>query len=196
VTGPHLVIIRGNSGSGKTSTAIEVRRRYGRGCAYVSQDYLRRELLREHGSDGTPTVAPAFITAVVRAALDGGYHVVVEGILHTGQYGQPLRELIAGHRGPVSAYWLDVSFDETVRRHRSRPEPIPVTAEQMREWYAPLDVLGLPCEQIIGESVGFEDSVEQILHGSGLAAVAPLTPCPVACPRCAEKRLSDARSST
>ena len=32
---PTLVVIRGNSGSGKTSTAREVRRRYGRGVALV-----------------------------------------------------------------------------------------------------------------------------------------------------------------
>ena len=57
--GPTLVIIRGNSGSGKTSTAREVRRRYGqRGLAAVEQDYMRRVVLREHGSNRTPTVAP------------------------------------------------------------------------------------------------------------------------------------------
>ncbi|MFF5085486.1 AAA family ATPase [Actinoplanes sp. NPDC000266] len=188
----HLVIIRGNSGSGKTSIAREVRRRYGRGCALVQQDYLRRVVLREHGSNRTPTIAPAFITTVVLAALAGGYHVVLEGILHTGQYGQPLRDLIAEHPGPTSALWMEVSFDETVRRHHQRTEPIPVTAEQMREWYTPLDVLGLPCEQIITESVGFEDGVERILHGSGLADTAPQTPCPVECPHCTAKRASAA----
>jgi predicted kinase len=32
---PTLVVIRGNSGSGKTTTAREVRRRYGRGCTLL-----------------------------------------------------------------------------------------------------------------------------------------------------------------
>jgi cytidylate kinase len=35
VTAPTLVLIRGNSGSGKTTTAREVRHRYGRGCALI-----------------------------------------------------------------------------------------------------------------------------------------------------------------
>jgi uridine kinase len=35
MTGPMLVVIRGNSGSGKTTTAREVRRRYDRGCALI-----------------------------------------------------------------------------------------------------------------------------------------------------------------
>jgi hypothetical protein len=38
----RLVVLRGNSGSGKSSAAAEVRARYGRGIALVGQDYLRR----------------------------------------------------------------------------------------------------------------------------------------------------------
>jgi uridine kinase len=42
-----LVVIRGNSGSGKSTVTRELRHRYGRGCALVEQDYLRRMVLRE-----------------------------------------------------------------------------------------------------------------------------------------------------
>jgi predicted kinase len=183
-----LVVIRGNSGSGKTSTAREVRRQYGRGVALIAQDYLRRIVLREHGSDHTPTVAPAFITTTVRAALAAGYHVVLEGILHTGQYGTPLRQLIAEHPGPTSVFWMEVSFDETVRRHHNRQEPIDVTPETMHGWYTSLDLLGVPGEHTIAETATFDDTVTRILHDSGLTGAAALTPCPVLCPRCAEKR--------
>ncbi|WIM94931.1 AAA family ATPase [Actinoplanes oblitus] len=180
---PTLVVIRGNSGSGKTTTAREVRRRYGRGCALIEQDHLRRIILREHDSGPDP-VAPRFITAMARTALDSGYHVVLEGILWTGRYGAALRDLIAGHPGPAAAYFLDVSFDETVRRHLGRAEPIPVTAEQMREWYHPLDLLGVPGERVIPEESGFAATVDLILHDSGLATAVALTSCPDRCPRC------------
>jgi predicted kinase len=185
---PVLVILRGNSGSGKTSAAREIQRRYGRGCALVEQDHLRRVVLREHGSGRIPTVAPAFITSVVRAALGHGYHVVLEGILHTGQYGELLRELAAERSAPTSVFWLEVSFAETVRRHDGRSVAIPVTAEQMRAWYSPLDLLGVPGEQILPESADFEQTVTTIWHASGLAQATPLTPCPVLCPRCAEEK--------
>jgi NTP pyrophosphatase (non-canonical NTP hydrolase)/predicted kinase len=188
---PTLVIIRGNSGSGKTSTAREVRRRYGRGCALLEQDYLRRIVLREHGSNSTPTAAPGFIVAVARAALAAGFHVVLEGMLQTASYGEPLRRLIAEHPGPSFVFWLDVSFAETVRRHERRTEPPQFTAADMRAWYTPGDVLRVPGEQVIAEPAGFEQTVAAILHGSGLAAASPLTPCPVRCPRCAEERRPD-----
>jgi predicted kinase len=185
IPSPTLVVIRGNSGSGKTTTAREVRRRYGRGCALLEQDYLRRIMLREHDSSRTNPVAPAFIAATARTALDLGYHVVLEGILHSDRYGAVLRQLIDTHIGPAYTYYIDVSFEESVRRHHSRAEPIDFTAEQMRDWYSYKDLLDVPGEHAIGEASTFEETVSTILHTSGLAATAAQTPCPTRCPRCA-----------
>ena len=185
---PTLVILRGNSGSGKSTVAKKVRQRYGRGVALIGQDYLRREVLREHGSNSTPTVAPGFITTVTRAALEAGYHVVLEGILHTGQYGTPLHKLINGHPGPARVLWMDVSFDETLRRHAGRSDLAHVSAEMMRAWYTKLDLLGVPGEQVVVETSSVEDTVAMILHDSGLAEAAAQSPCPLVCRRCIEKR--------
>jgi hypothetical protein len=195
ITSPTLVILRGNSGGGKTTIAREVRRRFGRGIALIEQDYLRRVVLREHGSNGTPTVAPEFITTMVRAALSLDYHVVLEGSLHTGPYGAPLRKLIAEHPGPSAVFWMQVSFDETLRRHAGRPGLAHISAETMASWYVPHDLLGVPGERIIAEESTVENSVSAILHDSGLAGAAALTPCPLVCRRCAEKR-DQARAAT
>jgi predicted kinase len=191
---PTLIIVRGNSGSGKTTTAREVRRRYGRGCALIEQDHMRRVLLREHGDLGDDAVAPGFITATTRAALEAGYHVILEGILHTGGHATHLRQLVESHDGPVTCYYLDVSVDETVRRHQNRAEPIPVTAETMRSWYSERDLLGIPGEHVIPQSAGFEETVTTILHTSGLAETAAQTPCPTRCRRCTEKAAESAPS--
>ncbi|MEU7171541.1 MULTISPECIES: AAA family ATPase [Micromonospora] len=193
---PTLVIIRGNSGSGKTSAAREVRRRYGRGAALLEQDYLRRTILREHDSAHIDPVAPAFITATARTALDLGYHVVLEGILHTERYADTLHQLIDSHPGPVAVFYLDVAYDETVRRHLTRAEPIPVTAEQMREWYSHRDLLGVAGETVIPEPSTFEQTVTTILHISGLTAAAPQTPCPRRCRHCARKAENGAPATT
>jgi hypothetical protein len=73
-------------------------------------------VLREHGGIGADAVPPGSIATCVRALLGSGYHVVLEGILHTGSYGAVLREVIAEHPGPSHVYYLDVGFEETVRR--------------------------------------------------------------------------------
>jgi hypothetical protein len=44
----RLVVIRGNSASGKSSVAQGLRDHYGRGIAIVGQDVIRRNVLREH----------------------------------------------------------------------------------------------------------------------------------------------------
>ncbi|GAA3455417.1 AAA family ATPase [Dactylosporangium matsuzakiense] len=183
---PTLVVIRGNSGSGKTTVAREVRRRYGRGCALLEQDHLRRIVLREHDSHGIGATAPAFITAMARTALDLGHHVVLEGILLADRYGPALRDLLAAHPGPASVYYLDIPFEETVRRHATRAHRVTFTPQDMRGWYTPADRLGTPGETVIGPGSTLDATVATILHGSGLAARAPQTPCPTRCPRCAE----------
>ncbi|MFI7307601.1 AAA family ATPase [Micromonospora chalcea] len=191
-----LVIIRGNSGSGKTTAARETRRRFGRGAALLEQDYLRRILLREHDSTHIHPVAPTFITTTARTALDLGYHVILEGILHTERYADALHHLIDTHPGPTAVFYLDVSYDETVRRHHNRAEPIPVTPDEMRRWYTHRDLLDVPGETVIPEDSTFDQTVTTILHGSGLATAAPLTPCPRRCRHCARKSDQAGASTT
>lgn len=41
----HLILLRGNSGSGKTTVAKMLQRKLGRGTLYIPQDVIRRELL-------------------------------------------------------------------------------------------------------------------------------------------------------
>lgn len=183
-----LLVIRGNSASGKTTAAREARHRAGRGTALIEQDQWRRVVLAEHGGLGDDAVAPGFIDVSVRHLLGAGYHVIVEGILHTGGYGPMLRRLITDHLGPSHVFYLDVSFDETLRRHHGRSKPIPVTTEDMAGWYTELDVLDVDGEVVIGEDSTLEQTVATILEVSGLTNAAPLTPCPARCPRCAAKQ--------
>lgn len=48
----RLIVLRGNSGSGKSSVAMVLREAYGRGLAWVSQDLIRRIILRERDRPG------------------------------------------------------------------------------------------------------------------------------------------------
>jgi predicted kinase len=171
-----LVIIRGNSGSGKSSIAREIRARYGRGCALIEQDYLRRIILKELDGRNAPGIAPRFIENTARFALDNGYHVILEGIFWTGRYRDMLHGLIDGHSGGSYAFYLDVPFDETVRRHAMRPQVNDFTPDQMREWYADHDALGIPGEHIIGESSTFERTVDFILSTTHLLEAPSLIP--------------------
>ncbi|WP_405057156.1 kinase [Kribbella sp. NBC_01505] len=157
----RLVVVRGNSGSGKSSTAQEIRRRLGYGVSWVEQDYVRRTLLREHDRFGQPNVG--LIDMIVRYALAHGYHVVLEGILNNRTYGDMLRQLVADHAGVTGAYYFQLPFDETIRRHSTRELSKVVTADQMRDWYRDIDLLGVPGEQVIGIDSTLDQTVDRIL---------------------------------
>ena len=116
----RLIVLRGNSGSGKSSIAAEIRARHGRGIALVSQDNLRRVVLRERDTADGANIG--LIDMVARYALDRGLHVIIDGILYEAHYGAMLRALRADHRGLSRFYYLDVPFEETMRRHATRPQ--------------------------------------------------------------------------
>ena len=164
----RLVVLRGNSGSGKTTTAQEVRRRVGRGVAWIEQDYLRRILLREHDRPDAPNIG--LIDQTARYALEHGYHVILEGILYGPTYGAMLRQLIADHAGRTGVYYFQLPFDETIRRHSTRPLAKTVTPEQMRGWYQPCDLLDVPGERVIDTSSSLDETVQRIIGDLGWVA--------------------------
>jgi len=166
---PKLVVIRGNSGSGKSSVAKEVRARYGRGCALVEQDYLRRIILRERDSHHDPDGrnAPDLIANTTLFALERGYHVVLEGFLWTVRYRDMLTHLLKS-TGESHVFYLDVSLDETIRRHAMRPQASEFTPDQMRTWYGAQDTLGTDGEHVIPESSTFAETVDFIVATTAL----------------------------
>jgi len=161
----RLVVIRGNSGSGKSTVAAMVRQRAGRRCALIGQDHFRRIVLWEQDKAGG--LICDYLASNVRFLLDHGRNVVLEGILWSGKYGDMLRGLLDSHQGHSSVFYLDVSFEETVNRHGTRPEA-GFSAEQMRDWYNAGDVLGVPGEDVIAENSSREQTVERIGQLSGL----------------------------
>jgi hypothetical protein len=157
----RLAIVRGNSGSGKSSVALAVRSHLGRSCAVAAQDVIRRTILKER--DVPDGVNIGLLSTVARYALDAGRHVIVEGILHAERYGDMLADLVADHRGRTGVYYLDVSFDESLRRHATRPQAAEFGPEHMREWFCARDLLGLDGEQLIPPASSLQDTVGCIL---------------------------------
>ncbi|MFE5118357.1 kinase [Streptomyces sp. NPDC056669] len=162
----RLVVLRGNSASGKSSVAASLRQRFGRGLALAGQDNLRRIVLRERDRPGAANIGLiGLIDLTARYALDSGYHVVVEGIL----YADMLARLRADHRGPTHGYYLNVPFDETLARHATKPNADDVNETQLRDWYRPRDLLPDGLETVIGADSALHSTVDRIMLDTGLA---------------------------
>jgi ADP-ribose pyrophosphatase YjhB (NUDIX family) len=165
---PLLIVIRGNSASGKSAAAAAIRDKYGRGLAIVSQDNLRRVVLREHDVPGGANIELMDQTA--RFALSRGYHTIVEGIFNADHYGATLTALISDHPGRAFAYFLDVPFPETLRRHATKTGTLKYGEAEMRRWYGGLDLLPGGVEQVIPAESSLEDTVSKVMADTGLGA--------------------------
>lgn len=115
----RLVILRGNSASGKSSIARAVREQLsGHRVVVIHQDVIRREILGEHDVPGAANIG--LIDLITRYALDQEFHVVLEGILYAPHYGAMLGQLVIDHRGLTRCYYLDVPLEETLLRHATK----------------------------------------------------------------------------
>lgn len=79
-----LIIIRGNSGSGKSSVAKELQRRVGRNTLMIPQDIVRREML--WARDGYNTAAIPLLIALIEYGYTNSEITILEGIFNSAWY--------------------------------------------------------------------------------------------------------------
>ena len=163
----RLMVLRGNSGSGKSTVAQELRQAAARPVAWVEQDYFRRIILSEHGAAPDPKWC-GLIDGAVRYSLDSGYDVVLDGILDAQRHRAMLQQLYRDYLGRTAFYRFAVPFDETLRRHARRPWAGEVDAETMRGWYTENDGLDFVDERIIDAESSVEQTVRRIVSENSL----------------------------
>lgn len=161
----RLIIIRGNSGSGKSSLAKAVRAARPRGVAIIGHDVLRREVL--HVRDHPGALSVPYIDMSARFALDHGLHVIVEGILHSEIYGAMLARLRSDHRGVTRSYCYELELDETLRRHRTKSLADEVTEVTVASWYRSADRVPELDEAVLDAGVSAGDALERVLADVG-----------------------------
>ncbi|TLF39641.1 kinase [Lacticaseibacillus zeae] len=155
----QLIILRGNSGSGKTTTA-KVLREHLTDTLLISQDVIRRDMLAEKDKPNSPNIA--LIDLIARFGLQHEKVVILEGILNAARYDQMLQGLIAAADRSF-IYYYDLPFEETLHRHAGRAKANEFGAASMRRWFQPHDLLRVPGEQTIPASWSQDDVVGHIL---------------------------------
>lgn len=165
----QLIIIRGNSGSGKTTLAKKLREKIKQELniekvAVIGQDAIRRKMLEEVGPDKTWDNVE-LIEVNAKFCIENNYVTIIEGILKSEQYKEMLERLIA-FAPNSSTYYLDVSFDETLKRHETKREDIKAAfgKQEMERWFVEKDYLGFKNERIIPESLTEEESLDVIFN--------------------------------
>ena len=155
-----LIIIRGNSGSGKTTLAKEIHNRLPRNTLLIPQDTVRRDMLRV--KDGKNTLGlPLF-----KDLLLYGYHncdyVILEGILNAEWYEPLFKEAQHLFSDAIYAYYFDIPFEVTVRRHNQR-HISSFGEKQMRSWWKEKDYIGFIPETKFSNKLSLADEIDIIM---------------------------------
>lgn len=156
-----LIILRGNSGSGKSSLARRLQRELGRNTLVIPQDTVRREML--WARDGADTAALPLLTHLLRYGHEHSTVTVLEGILYADWYRPLFQEAVRLYGEDIFAYYYDLPFEETLRRHRTKPNRAEFGEEAMRRWWREKDYIGYIPEKTIGADVPLEAAVRQVL---------------------------------
>ncbi|SET99006.1 AAA domain-containing protein [Salinibacillus kushneri] len=158
-----LIILRGNSGSGNTTTAKNLQNHLGHGTLLVSQDVVRRDMLKVHDRDGNPSID--LIRQIAEYGRGKCEFVIVEGILNKSRYGEMLKDLIQFYNQEEAyTYYFDLSFDETVIRHNTRSKKMEFGEDSLRDWWNSNDYLGVQGETLFTNDMSQNDVLKQILN--------------------------------
>ena len=157
-----LVIIRGNSGSGKSSLAKKLQAHYGQGTLLIAQDTVRRDMLKEKVEPGNLSID--LTESLAHFGYEHDLLVLVEGFYETDIYGHMLERLRTLFGPQTLAYYYDLTFEETVRRHQTRAKQEEFAPADMRRWWKDRDFLGWEEESFFRDEDSLEAAFERIVQ--------------------------------
>lgn len=156
-----LIILRGNSGSGKTTIAKSLQKKLGHGTMLISQDVVRREIL--YVKDGEK---PKVEELLFQLAMYGKEHcevVIIEGIFNSKWYSNLFKKLSNEFKDNIFAFYFDIPFEETLKRHKTRKNANEFGEKEMREWWHEKDLLGFIPEILLGKELE-KDEIINIIY--------------------------------
>ena len=158
-----LIILRGNSGSGKTSVAKALQEKFGPNTMLISHDMIRMEILHVWSTEGIKKSEPLMIN-LLKYGKENSEVTIVEGILPAKEYNKLFETAVEEYGQNIFAYYYDLPFEETLLRHRTKPNRNDFGEEDMRRWWREKDYLPMISEKIIYKDLSFEDAVEMIYN--------------------------------
>ncbi len=156
-----LIILRGNSGSGKTTVAKGLQKKFGYGTMLISQDVIRREML--YVKDGEKTEVKELL---FQLAMYGKQHcevVIIEGIFNSRWYNDLFKKILDEFKDNIFAFYFDIPFEETLRRHKTKANASEFDEKEMLEWWNEKDLLKFIPETLLGKQLE-EDEIINLIY--------------------------------
>ena len=162
---PKLIVLRGNSGSGKSTVAKAVQEQVSPYPMLIEHDYIRRKVLKE--KEGPGTINAELIYRMITYAFEKERDVILEGILRIDAYRTLFDRLITMHPRDNYFYYFNIPFEETLKRHATK-EGADFNEADMRRWYKENEETGYINEIIVEPTNTFDETVTQIIQETSL----------------------------
>ena len=156
-----LIILRGNSGSGKTTIGKELQRKIGSNTLLISQDVIRREMVMV--KDCPDNMALPMLKELLIYGRNHCKTVILEGILVGEWYRSLFEQAKELYGSNIYAYYFDIPFEETIKRHKTRSQSNEFGEEAMREWWVDKDYSEVLNETAITADKDKESIIKEIL---------------------------------
>lgn len=101
-----IIILRGNSGSGKTTVARALQKKFGYNTMMISQDEIRRNILWV--KDGVDTKALPLMIELIKYGYEHCDVVILEGIMYDEWYSPLFKTANELYGMDIYAYYFDI----------------------------------------------------------------------------------------
>jgi energy-coupling factor transporter ATP-binding protein EcfA2 len=153
--------LTGPSGSGKTTISKMLQQNIPHSMI-ISMDVIVRHIFNPYNNIEKIENGIELIKLMAAYAVENNFNVVFEGFWPTVTHNDDLIELTKMFDS-YQAYYFNISFNETVRRHHASPNKGFFTPDQMIKWYDKSKPLGLKNEHIITDYTSEQDTLNVIL---------------------------------
>lgn len=157
-----VIIVRGPSGSGKSSVAKRLHEEAKENTALLVRDVFRVDIAKEQKNAGEITTD--IIEYAAKKFLDNDYTVILEGIFSYKKYSDFIKRIIDYNKeGDNYLFYLNVSLEETLKRNKNRPKSKIIDDEHIKKWYEKSDKTNLAEEETIdAELMSFDEVISYI----------------------------------
>ena len=159
-----LIILRGNSGSGKTSVAKALQKKFGPNTMLISHDMVRMEILHVWSTEGIIKSEPLMIH-LLEYGKENSAVTIMEGVLPSKEYNRLFETALKEYNQEnIFAYYYDIPFEETLLRHSTKPNRNDFGESDMRRWWREKDFLPMISETVLKQDLSLQDAVELIYN--------------------------------
>ena len=165
-----VIVIRGNSGSGKSTVARKLQGVLSPHPFLIEQDHFRRKIVKEKETEAI--ISNELMYRAAEFAIEQDRNVIIEGIFpfkhRHDKYIRLFERLQELQNTEVYFVWFDIPFEETLKRHITKSNSHEFGEIELKHWWKDDDRTGYFNELTIDHQSTVDESVESILKHAKL----------------------------